>query len=120
MPSFRNSQLPKEVVVNQSAVPVTSAGSLSAAAIITTTLTDVEDISFYNGNNVSLNVTVTDGNDNPMANLSAYPIDPNSPYDLQFRVPIRNVSGVKVYANSTGLKFSMHGWKHPGFTSSSH
>lgn len=119
MASFRNSQLPKEVVVNQSAVPVfTSAGDPTLCA--TTTLTDLEDISFYNANSVSLNVTVTDGNNNAVANLSSYPIDPNTPYDFQFRVPIRNVSGVKVYANSTGLKYSLHAWKHPNFTSASH
>jgi hypothetical protein len=117
--SWRNSQLPKEVVVNMSAVPVfTSTGD--SAIVVTSTLTDVEDISVYNANSASINLTVTDGNDNAVANLSSYPIDPNTPYDFQFRIPQRCVSGVKIYANSTGLKVDLHGWKHPGFTSTNH
>lgn len=115
MPSFRNSQLPKEVVVTQSAV-----ADFAASGVVTTTLTDLEDISFYNNTSAAITVTVMDGNSATIANISAYPVDPASPIDLQFRIPQRCVNGVVVFATSVGLSFSLHGWKHPGFTATSH
>ena len=100
-----------------SAIPVfTSVGD--SAMQLTSKLTDVETISFINTTSNSIPVTVTDGNDIQVANLSAWPIDPNTPYNIQFNVPERCVSGVKIYANSTGLKVTLHGWRQVAFTTS--
>lgn len=79
-------------------------------------LTDLEEISITNTTSAAIAITVTDGNDVQIANLSAYSIGTNTPYDLQFLTPVRCVSGVKIYANSIGLKVTVHGWRNPGFT----
>lgn len=105
--------------MNQSAVPVfTSVGD--SAIVVTSVLTDLEEIAFTNTTSTAINVTVTDGNDVQLANLSSYAIAPNTPYDLQFMTPNRAVSGIKVYANSTGLKFTLHGWRHANFSTTNH
>lgn len=115
MSTWRNSPLPKEVYVNMSAIPVfTSAGD--SAMQLTSKDTDVETLSLINTTSTSIPVTVTDGNNIQIANLSAWPVDPNTPYNIQFNVPERCVSGVKIYAASTGLKVTMHGWRQTAFT----
>lgn len=115
MAFYNDSNLPKFVTLQQTPVPAfTSTGDPNMQ--VTTTLTDLSDISFFNANSVSLNVTVTDGGNLAVANLSSYPIDPNTPYDFQFRVPIRLISGLKIYANSVGLAYSLRAHRHPGYT----
>lgn len=114
---FRLSNLPKEVRVNQSAVPIfTSAGDPNMA--LTNKLTDICAIEFTNGTGSTISATVTDGNNSAIANLSAYAISPNQPFNLQFRVPVRCNSGVKVYTTSAGLYFSLVGYRVMDFSSS--
>lgn len=117
MSSFRLSNLPKEVRVNQSAVPVfTSVGDPAMA--LTTKLTDIVAIEFTNGTATTISATVTDGNNSAVANISSYPITANTPFSLQFRAPVRCNSGVKIYAVSAGLYYSLVGYRQVDFTSS--
>lgn len=116
--AYRESPLPKEIDIRNSAIPAfTSAGDPAKSAwTFTSTLTDITQLAFANTNSVGINVTVVDGRGIQVANLSSYTIDVNQPYVLLFNPPIRCVSGFQVYANSTGVDLTAKGWCHPGFT----
>lgn len=117
MSNWRNSQLPKQVDVRQSAVPVfTSVGD--SAMLFTSTLTDMQVLAITNTTASTINITVTDGNDVAVGNLSSYPVDPNTPYVLDFIPYIRCDGGVKIYAPSAGLDVTIHGWRQARFTTS--
>jgi hypothetical protein len=106
--SWRNSPLPKEVVINQVAVPA----SLTAVpGVAATQLFDIEHISISNTTGASITFTLEDGAGNVIANLNAYPIDVNTPYVLEFFDPPERATGLQWQAGATGLVANVRGWK---------
>lgn len=116
MSVFRNSPLPKEVSYYQSAVPLFTSTGDPSCVFVSASMTDVEYIALTNTTSGTINITVTDGNNVAMVNLSSYPVDPNTPYALEFLPPVRCMSGVKMYANSAGLDVTFHAWKTARYT----
>jgi hypothetical protein len=106
--SWRNSPLPKEVILNQVAVPTSPTAVTGVAA---TQLFDIEHISLTNTTGASITFTLTDGSDNPIANLNAYPIDPNTPYIFEFFDPPERATGLKWTSGGAGLVANVRGWK---------
>ncbi len=106
------SQLPRQVSLQQQAVPITTAAAVSGCTV----LTDLERISVTNTTASTITLTVTDGNDAPIANLNATAIDPAIPASFEFHPPVRCTGGIKWVASATGLKADVSGWRLTGWT----
>lgn len=106
--SWRNSPLPQEVVLNQVAVPTSATAVTGIAA---TQKVDIEHVSITNTTGSTITFTLTDGSDNPIANINAYPIDPNTPYVFEFFDPPERAVGLKWTSSGAGLVANVRGWK---------
>ena len=108
--SWRNSPLPKEVILNQVAVPY--AAPVAVTGVAATQLFDIEHISVTNTTAATITLTLTDGLANPIANINSYPIDPStSPYVFEFFDPPERATGLIWQASATGLVANVRGWK---------
>lgn len=106
----KESQLPKEALIYNSAVPVfTSAGD--PANLFVSGMTDIVRLDLENSTSATILFTMTDASGNHVANWSNVPIDPNTPQDYQFPANgQRMLGGVRMYAVSAGLYVNMTGF----------
>ena len=107
----RQSHLPKETLILNSAVPVfTSAGD--PACLFTSGETEIDRFDFENTTSTSIGVTITDASGTCVGGFSNFAVLPSTPNDYQFpAAPIRYVGGVRMWAVSAGVYVNMQGWQ---------
>lgn len=106
----KQSHLPKEALITNSAVPVfTSAGD--AANLFVSGTAEVDRFDFTNSTSSTINVTITDASGVCVGGFSNFAVDPGVPNDYQFPASgPRYVGGIRMWAVSAGVYVNFQAW----------